>query len=77
VYKTEYAGTAQHTVIGWTVSNIDAAVRELADKGAEFERYDLPDFKTDEAGIADMGAERAAWFKDPEGNPRSLWQLGH
>jgi hypothetical protein len=68
VYQTEFAGTAQHTLIGWTVSDIDAAVRELAGKGVSFEPYDMPDFKTDEAGIADMGGERAAWFKDPEGN---------
>jgi hypothetical protein len=62
-------------LIGWTVGDIEAVVRELTDKGVMFERYDLPDFKTDEAGIADMGAERAAWFKDPEGNLLSLWQV--
>jgi predicted enzyme related to lactoylglutathione lyase len=77
VYQTEFAGTAQHTLIGWTVSDIDAAVRELAGKGVSFERYDKPDFKTDEAGMADMGGERAAWFKDPEGNLLRLWQLSH
>jgi hypothetical protein len=34
----------------------------------------MPDFKTDESGIAMMGEERAAWFKDPEGKPaQSLW----
>jgi catechol 2,3-dioxygenase-like lactoylglutathione lyase family enzyme len=75
LYQTEFAGTAQHTLIVWTVPDIAAAVRELADKGVAFERYNMPDFKTDAAGIANMGPERVAWFKDPEGNLLSLWQL--
>jgi catechol 2,3-dioxygenase-like lactoylglutathione lyase family enzyme len=75
LYQTEFAGTAQHTLIGRAVSDIDAAVRELAAKGVRFERYDMPDLTTDDAGIADMGTERGAWFKDPEGNLLSVWQL--
>jgi hypothetical protein len=39
----------------------------------EFETYDLPGLRTVD-GIADLGYERAAWFKDPEGNILSLGQ---
>jgi hypothetical protein len=38
-----------------------------------FEDYDLPGLKT-ERHIATMGNEKAAWFKDPEGNILCLHQ---
>jgi hypothetical protein len=33
-----------------------------------FEQYDMPGFKTDERGIAELGPVKVAWFKDPDGN---------
>jgi catechol 2,3-dioxygenase-like lactoylglutathione lyase family enzyme len=74
VYPTEFAGTAQHTLIGWGTDDIEKAVDELTAKGVAFEQYDMGDFKTDAKGIATMGEEKAAWFKDPEGNILSIWQ---
>lgn len=74
LYETEFAGTAQRTLIGWLADDIDAAVRDLANRGVSFESYGMPGLKTDERGIADMGSERAAWFKDPEGNLLSVWK---
>jgi hypothetical protein len=50
-------------------------VDDLVAKGVAIERYDMPGLKTDEKGIAEMEGERAAWFKDPEGNILSLWQV--
>ena len=42
-------------------------MRDLRQRGVQFEDYDFPGF--DKAtGIADVGATRAAWFKDSEGN---------
>ena len=35
--------------------------------------YDFPGLKT-ENGIADLGSERSAWFKDPEGNILAVYQ---
>jgi catechol 2,3-dioxygenase-like lactoylglutathione lyase family enzyme len=75
VYPTEFAGTAQHTLIGWYTADIEKSVDELTAKGVTFEQYDFPDFKTDAKGIAVMGEEKAAWFKDPEGNILSIWQV--
>lgn len=74
LYPTEFAGTAQHTLIGWEVDDIDSTVDDLAARGVRFEQYDFPGLKTDAKGIADFGEEKGAWFKDPEGNILSLWQ---
>jgi hypothetical protein len=43
-------------------------VAELSSKGIQFEQYDTDQIKTDESGIAHFGADRIAWFKDPDGN---------
>jgi catechol 2,3-dioxygenase-like lactoylglutathione lyase family enzyme len=73
LYKTRFAGTAQHTLAGWMVDDIERVVQELQGRGVDFETYDLPGLKTVN-GIADLGYERAAWFRDPEGNILSLGQ---
>lgn len=75
LYPTQFAGTAQHTIGGFGVDDIDAAVAELKAKGITFEQYDMPGLKTDENGIADLDGERGAWFKDPEGNILSVFQV--
>jgi catechol 2,3-dioxygenase-like lactoylglutathione lyase family enzyme len=75
LYPTQFAGTAQHTLIGWAVDDIEAVVDDLASKGVTFEQYDMGELKTDAKGIAQMGPqERGAWFKDPEGNILSVWE---
>jgi catechol 2,3-dioxygenase-like lactoylglutathione lyase family enzyme len=75
LYPTQFAGTAQHTLIGWNVDDVESVVDELTSKGVTFEQYDTEGLKTNAKGIAEMGPERGAWFKDPEGNILSLWQL--
>jgi catechol 2,3-dioxygenase-like lactoylglutathione lyase family enzyme len=76
LYPTQFAGTAQHTLIGWNVDDIESVVDDLASKGVTFEQYDMGELKTDAKGIAAMGPEKGAWFKDPDGNILSLWQRG-
>jgi catechol 2,3-dioxygenase-like lactoylglutathione lyase family enzyme len=66
-YESLGAGQSRHTIAGFRVPDIDAAVSTLRDRGLIFEEYDTPDLKT-ENGIASMGDVRAAWFKDPDGN---------
>ncbi len=73
LYPTEFAGTAQHTLGGFIVDDIEAAVADLRARGVMFEEYDMPGLKT-ENGIAELGGERGAWFKDPEGNILSVFQ---
>ena len=58
------------TTFGWRVPDITAAVRALAKKGVEFERYNT---QQDEDGIwSAPGGARVAWFRDPDGNILSL-----
>jgi catechol 2,3-dioxygenase-like lactoylglutathione lyase family enzyme len=74
LYPTQFAGTAQHTLIGWQVPDVEATVDDLSAKGVTFEHYDMEGLKTNAKGIAEFGEEKGAWFKDPEGNILSLWQ---
>src|SRR5712692_9478490 len=67
VYPSQFAGTAKNTVAGFEVKDIEAAMNDLRGKGIVFEDYDLPQLKT-ENGIAQIGPNRGAWFKDPDGN---------
>ncbi len=59
---------AEHTVAAFIVEDVEAAVKELKEKGVEFESYDMPELKTNENNIATMGDMKSAWFKDPEGH---------
>ena len=64
---------APWTVLGWQVSDIDAAVENLSARGVHFERF--PQMGQDEQGIWNSpGGARVAWFKDPDGNVLSISQ---
>jgi predicted enzyme related to lactoylglutathione lyase len=68
VYRTDFAGTAGHTIAQWHVADIESEVRALQAKGVAFETYEMPGVQWHD-GIAVMeGMGRAAWFKDSEGN---------
>lgn len=73
LYQTSSAGTAQNTVAEFEVADLDAVMADLRRRGVIFEEYDYPDFKTVN-GIAMLGSDRAAWFKDSEGNFLALAQ---
>ena len=72
LYQRE-ATKADHTVACFKVPDVVAAVRELKASGVVFEEYNDPDFKTVDS-IVTMGNEKAAWFKDTEGNILGLGQ---
>ncbi len=59
---------------GSVVKDIAATVAELRSRGVRFEEYDFPGLKTVD-GIADLGYEKSAWFRDSEGNLLALGQL--
>jgi catechol 2,3-dioxygenase-like lactoylglutathione lyase family enzyme len=56
-----------YTVMSFEVRDVVGEVRELETRGVAFEDYDLPDLKT-VGHVCVLGSEKAAWFKDPEGN---------
>jgi catechol 2,3-dioxygenase-like lactoylglutathione lyase family enzyme len=74
LYPTQFAGTAQHTLGGFVVKDVEAVVADLRAKGVTFEEYDMPGMKTVD-GVASIGEEKVAWFKDPEGNILSVAQI--
>jgi catechol 2,3-dioxygenase-like lactoylglutathione lyase family enzyme len=70
----DHAGKSTATLAGFEVADIEAAVDELAAKGATFQQYDLGPIQTNEKGIAELGDARSAWMKDPDGNTMSVIQ---
>ena len=58
---------ADHTAISFRVEDIAASIEEMKRAGVKFEDYDFPGLKTVNH-VCVLGAEKAAWFKDTEGN---------
>src|SRR5262245_51849919 len=71
VYRSKEAGTNKATAVTWTVSDVDAEVEALKQKGVSFEHYDLPGLRRE--GDIHVGTHiKVAWFKDPDGNILSV-----
>jgi predicted enzyme related to lactoylglutathione lyase len=63
-----------YTVLGWRVTDIGAAIRDLAARGVVFLRYDGMNQDVDGVWTA-PGGGKVAWFADPDGNILSLTQF--
>src|SRR6267143_1962835 len=74
LFPTSGRPSGQHTQMAWFVKDIAGTVAELKRRGVRFEAYDFPGLKTID-GIADLGYEKSAWFRDSEGNLLALGQL--
>lgn len=78
VAKAKTFTPAHFTVLGWEVTDIYAAVRELVARGVRFEQFGFPFMKQDEHGVwTPPSGDRVAWFKDPDGNLLSISQHAH
>jgi catechol 2,3-dioxygenase-like lactoylglutathione lyase family enzyme len=53
------------TVAHFEVADLDAVIEELSARDVTFEDYETPRTVNH---IAQIGAARGAWFKDPDGN---------
>lgn len=53
--------------MSFQVADIGATVRGREERGVVFEDYDLPGLKTVNH-VCVLGAEKAAWIRDPDGN---------
>jgi catechol 2,3-dioxygenase-like lactoylglutathione lyase family enzyme len=82
LFQSAGGPSGDHTQMAWDVDDIDTAVNELRNRGVVFEEYDLPSLRTIN-GIAEVEgnypskggtAERAAWFRDSEGNVLGIGQ---
>ncbi len=67
LYTTQYAGTAENTMLGFDSPDLEADMQALRAKGVAFIDYDLPGLKT-ENGMATFGPVKNAWCHDSEGN---------
>ncbi len=76
VYHTAMAGTARSTQAGWTVDDIEAVMSDLRSRGVVFEDYDFGNGIASVNGLLEVGPNRAAWFKDSEGNSFEVSQVG-
>lgn len=68
---------ADQTVVSFNTDDISADVSSLRSAGVVFEEYSMPEAGLVTVdGVATLGPNRAAWFKDTEGNTLSLIQIG-
>jgi catechol 2,3-dioxygenase-like lactoylglutathione lyase family enzyme len=67
LFPKEGGTKADHTAISFQVPDIAAAIATLKAAGVKFEDYDFPGLKT-VGHVCVLGAEKAAWFLDTEGN---------
>lgn len=58
---------SESTAMSFEVADVAAEVQNLESHGVGFEDYDMPDLTTVDH-MATMGNDKAAWFKDPDGN---------
>jgi len=69
VYQSDFAGTNKATAVGFNVDNFDEVVDFLRTRGVEFEHVDFGEMGASVDGvIASPDGQKAAWFKDSEGN---------
>lgn len=69
LYEKPGGTKAEHTVLGFNVSDLEAEMKELREKGVTFEEYNIEEMGVvTEDGIAVMDGIKSAWFKDTEGN---------
>lgn len=68
VYPSAFAGTNQATAASFAVQDFDAAMARLRGAGVVFEEFDFEGMKTVDGVLTTPDGNRAAWFKDSEGN---------
>ena len=72
IYGKDGHQPATFTVLNFPVSDLEATVDALTERGVTFERY--KQFNPDEKGIHRDAGPPIAWFTDPAGNILSLIQ---
>lgn len=62
---------SEHTVLGFSVPEVDRAIAFLTSRGVRFERFE--GFMHEENGaVTSPDGARVAWFRDPDGNLLSV-----
>jgi len=74
IYQKEGGSKAVHTVMAFTVNDLEAELAELKAKGVQQDMNDLPE-SADENGIVTYGTVKSAWINDSEGNIIAINQM--
>ena len=82
LFESAGASSGIFTQMAWNVDDIESSVEQLRSRGVVFEEFDLPGLTT-VGGIAEVegqypskgSAERAAWFRDSEGNLLAIGEI--
>jgi len=82
LFASAGASPGTFTQMAWEVEDIEITVADLRARGVIFEDVDVPGLRTVN-GIAEIGGnypskgsgERAAWFRDSEGNMLGISRL--
>jgi catechol 2,3-dioxygenase-like lactoylglutathione lyase family enzyme len=81
LFESTGASSGTFTQMGWSVDDVVATVAELPGRGVVFEQVDVPGLTTvdDIAEVAGNypsrgSGEKAAWFRDSEGNMLGIGQ---
>jgi catechol 2,3-dioxygenase-like lactoylglutathione lyase family enzyme len=82
LFESAGSPSGDHTQMAWEVADIEATVGELRGRGVAFEEYDFPGLRTVDGIVEVEGnypskggtGERAAWFRDSEGNLLAIGQ---
>ncbi len=75
ISRASARSTGGNTQMAFTVPDIGAEVAELMGLGIAFDTYDMPGLRTVD-GIAEVGGNRVAWFRDPDGNVIGVIEFG-
>jgi catechol 2,3-dioxygenase-like lactoylglutathione lyase family enzyme len=82
IFASAGSASGAHTQMAFEVNDLEATVTELRARGVVFEEYDLPGLNTVD-GITEVEGnypskggigEKAAWFRDSEGNLLGIGQ---
>lgn len=73
VYQSELAGANKATAAGFSLKNFDEEIELLRSNGVEFDHVDFGEMgATIDGVITTPDGQKAAWFKDSEGNTFAL-----
>jgi catechol 2,3-dioxygenase-like lactoylglutathione lyase family enzyme len=67
LFESSGAASGDHTQMAWEVEDFDAAVEELKARGVSFEEFGIAEVPGHYPSKQATG-EKAAWFRDSEGN---------
>lgn len=76
VYAKPNHTPASFTILNFPVTDVDAAVDELNDRGVQTKIYSDDEFPSDSRGIVRGNGQGPdiAWFRDPAGNVLAVMQ---